>query len=120
VRASNLNELIYKQGQAGVTKASVTLVFDNSNRELSPHGYDHYNKITVTRQVRRAPSRAAPPASAARASGGPQLTSRRAPSQAVWCSTRCRALGRAAASRARRGARTPNGTPAIIIAKGLP
>ncbi|EOD25003.1 hypothetical protein EMIHUDRAFT_78351 [Emiliania huxleyi CCMP1516] len=34
----NLNELIYKQGQAGVTKASVTLVFDNSNRELSPHG----------------------------------------------------------------------------------
>jgi len=51
VRASNLNELIYKQGQAGVTKASVTLVFDNSNRELSPHGYDHYSKITVTRQV---------------------------------------------------------------------
>ena len=52
MRASNLNELIYKQGQAGVTKASVTLVFDNSNAELSPHGYDHYKKITVTRQVR--------------------------------------------------------------------
>jgi structural maintenance of chromosome 2 len=52
VRASNLNELIYKQGQAGVTKASVTLVFDNSDRELSPHGYDHYKKITVTRQAR--------------------------------------------------------------------
>ena len=60
VRASNLNELIYKQGQAGVTKASVTLVFDNSNRELSPHGYDHYSKITVTRQVRRLPAQPSP------------------------------------------------------------
>lgn len=51
VRASNLNELIYKQGQAGVSRASVTLVFDNSDRNLSPHGYEHYNQITVTRQV---------------------------------------------------------------------
>jgi hypothetical protein len=59
VRASNLNELIYKQGQAGVTKASVTLVFDNSDRELSPHGYDHYKKITVTRQARQTPVAAA-------------------------------------------------------------
>jgi len=31
VRASSLQELVYKQGQAGVTKASVTLVFDNSD-----------------------------------------------------------------------------------------
>lgn len=52
MRASNLNELIYKQGQAGVSRASVTLVFDNSDRSLSPHGYEHYNQITVTRQAR--------------------------------------------------------------------
>lgn len=30
VRASNLQDLIYKRGQAGVTKASVTIVFNNS------------------------------------------------------------------------------------------
>ena len=36
VRAKTLNELIYKSGQAGVTKASVTLVFDNTDPEQSP------------------------------------------------------------------------------------
>eukprot|EP00965_Chrysotila_dentata_P194228 6176238-Pleurochrysis_carterae.AAC.2 len=46
VRAASLNELIYKGGQAGVTKASVTLVFDNGDREQSPHGYEHYAQIT--------------------------------------------------------------------------
>lgn len=39
VRASSLQELVYKQGQAGVTKASVTLVFDNSDPKQSPLGY---------------------------------------------------------------------------------
>lgn len=43
---------MYKQGQAGVTKASVTLVFDNSNKEQSPVGYDQFDQITVTRQVK--------------------------------------------------------------------
>ena len=51
VRAASLNELIYKQGQAGVTKASVTLVFDNTDPAMSPHGYDQYSQLTVTRQV---------------------------------------------------------------------
>ncbi|XP_029125810.1 structural maintenance of chromosomes protein 2-2 [Cajanus cajan] len=32
VRASNLQELVYKQGQAGITKATVSIVFDNSDR----------------------------------------------------------------------------------------
>ena len=51
MRCKNLNELIYKQGQSGVTRASVTLVFDNQERSLSPHGYEQYSQITVTRQV---------------------------------------------------------------------
>ena len=51
VRAANLNELIYKQGQAGVTKASVTLVFDNNDSTMSPHGYEQMTQITVTRQI---------------------------------------------------------------------
>ncbi|GLG93171.1 Structural maintenance of chromosomes protein [Gryllus bimaculatus] len=51
VRATSLQELVYKNGQAGITKASVTIVFDNSNRETSPLGYEQYNEISVTRQV---------------------------------------------------------------------
>src|SRR5277367_1963142 len=31
VRASNLQELVYKQGQAGVTKATVSIVFSNED-----------------------------------------------------------------------------------------
>lgn len=51
VRASNLQDLIYKRGQAGVTKASVTIVFDNSETDKSPIGFEGYSKISVTRQI---------------------------------------------------------------------
>jgi len=52
VRAGSLQELVYKQGQSGVTKASVSIVFNNSDRSRSPVGYEHCEQITVTRQVR--------------------------------------------------------------------
>lgn len=51
VRAGNLSELVYKQGQAGVNKASVTIVFNNEDRSGSPVGYEDCKEITVTRQV---------------------------------------------------------------------
>ncbi|XP_049395220.1 structural maintenance of chromosomes protein 2-1-like [Solanum stenotomum] len=51
VRASNLQELVYKQGQAGITKATVSVVFDNSDRSRSPLGYEDCAEITVTRQI---------------------------------------------------------------------
>lgn len=51
VRANNLQDLIYKRGQAGVTKASVTIVFNNEDRDKSPVGFEQYKQITVTRQV---------------------------------------------------------------------
>jgi len=51
VRAQNLQDLIYKRGQAGVTKASVTIVFDNKDTRKSPIGFEEYAKISVTRQV---------------------------------------------------------------------
>jgi len=51
VRATNLQELVYKNGQAGVTKATVTIVFDNSDKNQSPIGYEHYKEVTITRQV---------------------------------------------------------------------
>ncbi|CAH1773975.1 unnamed protein product [Owenia fusiformis] len=51
VRASNLQELVYKSGQAGVTKATVSITFDNMDKKQSPLGYEQYEEITVTRQV---------------------------------------------------------------------
>ncbi|KAL6321598.1 hypothetical protein AAG906_024599 [Vitis piasezkii] len=51
VRASNLQELVYKQGQAGITKATVSVVFDNFDRSRSPLGYQDCPEITVTRLV---------------------------------------------------------------------
>lgn len=51
VRAQNLQDLIYKRGQAGVTKASVTIVFDNSDTSRSPIGFEEYAQISVTRQI---------------------------------------------------------------------
>ncbi|KAL6548040.1 Structural maintenance of chromosomes protein 2-2 [Orobanche hederae] len=51
VRAANLQELVYKQGQAGITKATVSVVFDNSDRSRSPLGYEDHPDIIVTRQI---------------------------------------------------------------------
>ncbi|OAX39410.1 condensin complex subunit SMC2 [Rhizopogon vinicolor AM-OR11-026] len=51
MRAQNQQDLIYKRGQAGITKASVTIVFDNSDREKSPLGFETFKQITVTRQI---------------------------------------------------------------------
>lgn len=51
VRAGNLSELVYKQGQAGVNKATVTIVFNNQDAANSPVGYEQCPEVTVTRQV---------------------------------------------------------------------
>ena len=51
VRAQNLQDLIYKRGQAGVTKASVTIVFDNKDKSKSPIGFEEHPQISVTRQI---------------------------------------------------------------------
>ncbi len=44
---------MYKQGQAGVTKATVSIVFDNRDKGegKSPVGYEALDEITVTRQL---------------------------------------------------------------------
>lgn len=51
VRATSLQELVYKGGQCGVTKATVTIIFDNTNPHQSPIGYEKCREITVARQV---------------------------------------------------------------------
>lgn len=51
VRAGSLQELIYKMGQAGVNRATVSLVFNNEDKSQSPIGYESHDEITITRQV---------------------------------------------------------------------
>lgn len=53
VRAQNLQELVYKQGSAGITKATVSIVFHNNEPANGPSGYEDKEYITVTRQVCR-------------------------------------------------------------------
>lgn len=50
-RVSNLRELIYKSGQAGVVKANVQITFDNTDKKQQPTSYENYPEITVTREV---------------------------------------------------------------------
>lgn len=42
---------MYKQGQAGVNKAVVTIVFNNEDTANSPVGFEQCAEVTVTRQV---------------------------------------------------------------------
>ncbi|NWU54342.1 SMC2 protein, partial [Dromas ardeola] len=51
VRAANLQDLVYKNGQAGISKATVSIIFDNSDKKLSPLGFEDNDEITITRQV---------------------------------------------------------------------
>lgn len=51
MRAASLQDLVYKSGQAGVTKATVTLIFDNTDPNQCPLGYEKCREISVTRQI---------------------------------------------------------------------
>ncbi|NWV32546.1 SMC2 protein, partial [Grantiella picta] len=51
VRASNLQDLVYKNGQAGIAKATVSINFDNSDKSRCPLGFEANDEITVSRQV---------------------------------------------------------------------
>ena len=53
VRVGNLSELVYKSGQAGITKASVTIVLNNEDKlpGRSPVGYESHDRIEVCRQI---------------------------------------------------------------------
>ena len=50
-RVDQLQQLIYKNGQAGITKCSVSIVFDNSNPAQSPIGLESQTEFEVTRQI---------------------------------------------------------------------
>lgn len=46
-----MQELIYKFGHAGITKAEVTIVFDNTDKTQSPEGFKENDQIIVSRQI---------------------------------------------------------------------
>ncbi|EAN31761.1 RecF/RecN/SMC N terminal domain protein [Theileria parva strain Muguga] len=52
VRANKLDELIYKQGQAGITRATVTIIINNTvPMPTLMHPYRNMKEITITRQI---------------------------------------------------------------------
>lgn len=52
IRVNRLDELIYKNGQAGITKGSVTIKFNNERKPSPlPEPYKDMNQITITRQI---------------------------------------------------------------------
>ncbi|CAI5443902.1 unnamed protein product [Caenorhabditis angaria] len=51
IRAKNMTDLIFKQGQAGVNKAVVTITFDNSDESKSPIGMKDTKEIIIRRQI---------------------------------------------------------------------
>eukprot|EP00924_Labyrinthula_sp_SR-Ha-C_P012997 augustus_masked-scaffold_12-processed-gene-6.52-mRNA-1 protein AED:0.04 eAED:0.06 QI:0/-1/0/1/-1/1/1/0/1286 len=51
VRVANLRGLVYKNGEAGIRKASVTIKFDNSDKNQSPTGLEEMDEFTITRTV---------------------------------------------------------------------
>ena len=57
VRATNLQDLIYKKGLAGIDKASVTVIFDNVDKSNCPVGYEDYDEITVCRMISQGKSK---------------------------------------------------------------
>lgn len=50
-RCTTLRELIFKNGQAGIQKAIVTVTFDNTDKDQSPTGYEHLSEIVIRREV---------------------------------------------------------------------
>lgn len=51
IRASTMQDVIYKSGQAGVHTATVTITFDNLDKSRSAPHYTHNDEIIISREV---------------------------------------------------------------------
>eukprot|EP00834_Sanchytrium_tribonematis_P005468 NODE_332_length_9388_cov_1.370008.p1 type:complete len:1109 gc:universal NODE_332_length_9388_cov_1.370008:8923-5597(-) len=49
MRCTHLSDLIYKQGNAHIKRASVSLTFNNQDKTKSPAGFENLDEIIVTR-----------------------------------------------------------------------
>ena len=50
-RVPNMQGLIFKNGVAGVTKATVRVVYDNTNKAQSPIGLENFDEFEVSRMI---------------------------------------------------------------------
>jgi structural maintenance of chromosome 2 len=51
-RVQTIRELIYKNGQAGIKQASVTVIFCNKDKSTSPFGFEEFDEIKVMRLIK--------------------------------------------------------------------
>lgn len=51
IRASTMQDVIYKNGQAGIQSATVTIHFDNTDKTRSAPHYQHNDEIVISREV---------------------------------------------------------------------
>lgn len=51
VRVNSLQDLIFKSGQAGINRATVSIIFDNQNPIQCPPGFEDTREITISRTV---------------------------------------------------------------------
>ena len=51
-RVTSLRELIYKNGQAGINQAEVTVFFDNRNKKGSPLGLEMFDEVKISRVIK--------------------------------------------------------------------
>ena len=49
MRCTHLSDLIYKQGNAHIKRASVSLIFNNNDKMKSPSGFENLDEIIITR-----------------------------------------------------------------------
>lgn len=52
-RATKLQDLIYKSGQAGIKEAEVTIIFDNVDKTRSPEEFLNFDQVTFSRKILR-------------------------------------------------------------------
>jgi structural maintenance of chromosome 2 len=52
LRVKDFSGLVFKEGLGDVSRASVTIVFSNTDRETSPAGYEDQDTFYVTRSVK--------------------------------------------------------------------
>ncbi|MEN2495359.1 MAG: Structural maintenance of chromosomes protein 2 [Marteilia pararefringens] len=51
VRATSLQDLVYKNGKEGITRAQVILRFNNRDKSKSPSGYSACDEINISREM---------------------------------------------------------------------
>ncbi|XP_050439054.1 structural maintenance of chromosomes protein 2-like [Adelges cooleyi] len=57
IRATSVQDVVYKSGQAGIQTATVSIKFDNRDKSRSPPRYEHNDEIIISREVGTAGSK---------------------------------------------------------------